>query len=311
MRFKRKYLIGAAIGIFMFITDLSVFAGTKLFVPLFIASLIVATGQIWVDFFTESRKQKEIETRFLDFVRNLAGAIKSGMPVSKSIIHVSKTDYGALSPYVLKLGYQVEWAIPVHKALLFFSNSTKNDIIRRSVATVIEAEQSGGNMEDVLESITSSLIEIKKIKEQRRASIHSQVIQSYVIFFIFIGVMIVVQNMLVPYLVGAGEGEEGGLFGGIGGGGGSLSGGISSQTRPSLVMDVEIRLDSFRNFAITLSRWFSSMRGVFVMLSLIQGFFAGVIIGKMAEGDITSGLKHSLILMTVAFLVMSFFKPGF
>jgi len=112
-------------------------------------------------------------------------------------------------------------------------------------------------------------------------------------------------------LVGAGEGEEGGLFGGIGGGGGSLSGGISSQTRPSLVMDVEIRLDSFRNFAITLSRWFSSMRGVFVMLSLIQGFFAGVIIGKMAEGDITSGLKHSLILMTVAFLVMSFFKPGF
>ena len=123
--------------------------------------------------------------------------------------------------------------------------------------------------------------------------------------------MIVVQNMLVPYLVGAGEGEEGGLFGGIGGGGGSLSGGISSQTRPSLVMDVEIRLDSFRNFAITLSRWFSSMRGVFVMLSLIQGFFAGVIIGKMAEGDITSGLKHSLILMTVAFLVMSFFKPGF
>ena len=46
------------------------------------------------------------------------------------------------------------------------------------------------------------------------------------------------------------------------------------------------------------------------MLSLIQGLFAGVIIGKMAEGDLTSGLKHSLILMTVAMLAMSLFKVG-
>ena len=133
------------------------------------------------------------------------------MPASKAIIHVSKSDYGALSPYILKLGYQVEWAIPVHKALLFFSNATRNDIIRRSIATVIEAEQSGGNMEDVLESITASLIEIKKIKEQRRASVHSQILQSYVIFFIFLGVMIVVQNLLVPYLMGTGD-SGGSLF---------------------------------------------------------------------------------------------------
>jgi flagellar protein FlaJ len=302
MRFKKDYLIGGAIGAFVLLINVIVFRGSRIFIPLLVASFFIATGQIWLDFFAENKRQKEIESRFLDFVRNLTGAIKSGMPVSKAIIHISKSDYGALSPYVLKLGHQVEWSIPIHKAMLFFSNSTKNDIIRRSIATVIEAEQSGGNMEDVLESITSSLIEIKKIKEERRASVHSQIIQSYVIFLIFIGVMVVVQNMLVPYLVGTGESDS--LFSG----GEGFATGIGSRNRPSVVMDVEIRFDSFRYFAITLSQWLSSLSGVFMMLSLIQGFFAGVIIGKMAEGDITSGLKHSIILMTIAFLVMSLVK---
>jgi archaeal flagellar protein FlaJ len=305
MKFDNKYLVGIAIGCFVFFVNIAMFKDSKLFVPLIIVSFVVGSFQFWVDFFQEGIRQKEIETRFVDFVRNLSGAIRSGMPVSRSIIHISKTDYGALSPYVIKLGHQVEWAIPVHKALLFFSNSTGNDVIRRAVATVIEAEQSGGNMEDVLESITMSLIEIKKIKEQRKASVHSQIVQSYIIFLIFIAVMILVQNMLVPYLMGDG-GEGGSLLGG------SALGGVGSSTGSAsdLQMTVTIKFGSLRGFVQSLSDWFVSLRGVFVMLSLIQGLFAGVIIGKMAEGDLTSGLKHSLILMTVAMLAMSLFKVG-
>ncbi len=305
MKFKNNYFVGIGIGLLILIVDIAVFWDTQWFIPIVVLALSVGWGQIWFDFFLENQRQKEIETRFLDFVRNLTGAIKSGMPVSRAIIHISKIDYGALTPHVVKLGHQVEWAIPVHRALLLFSNGTGNGVIKRAIATVIEAEQSGGNMEDVLGSITASLIEIKKIKEQRRASIHSQVLQSYVIFFIFIGVMIVIQNMLVPYLIGS----EGGLLGAdvsIG----SITGSTSSSVGSSLVMNVEIKFDSLANFVITLTRWFSSLRGIFIMLTLIQGFFAGVIIGKLSEGDIISGLKHSLILMTVSFFIMTIFRPG-
>ncbi len=310
MRFKQSYLIGIGIGAFIFLIDAIVFLNTPWFVPLIIVAISVGWIQIWLDFFMENQKQKEIETRFLDFVRNLTGAIKSGMPVAKSIIHISTIDYGALSPYVRKLGHQVEWNVPVHKSLLLFSNSTRNDVIKRSISTVIEAEQSGGNMEDVLSSITSSLIEIKKIKDQRRASIHSQIVQSYIIFMIFMGVMLVIQNMLVPYLIGSGSNE--GLFSGMSmsGGLGGLTGTSTTASSPSIVMDVEIRFDSVGSFIITLSRWFSSLRGEFLMLTLIQAFFAGVIIGKLSEGDLTSGLKHSIVLMTIAFFIMTLFKPG-
>jgi flagellar protein FlaJ len=306
MKFKKEYWIGITIGLIIAAIDYAVFKGTSWFIPILIVAVSIAWLQAWLDFFIENQNQKEIESRFLDFVRNLSGAIKSGMPVSKSILHVAKYDYGALTPYVKKLGYQIEWNIPVHKAFLLFSNSTRNDVIKRTIATVIEAEQSGGNIEDVLESITTSLIEIKKIKEQRRASVSSQVMQSYIIFFIFIGVMIVIQNMLVPYLVGS-KGTEG-LFSGMNSGSiGTVTGTTSSQG-PSLVMDVDIKFDSIASFVITLTQWFSSLRGIFIMLSLIQGFFAGVIVGKLSEGDVTAGLKHSIVLMTISFFVMTLTK---
>ena len=296
--FKRKYILGISIGVFIALIDFLLFFETAYFLPTIIFAISVAWGQMWLDFFIETKRQRDVEEKFVDFVRNLTGAIKSGMPVSRAIRHVSTIDYGALSPYVLKLGRQVEWAIPVHKALLFFSNATRSDIIKRAIATVIEAEQSGGNMEDVLSSITQSLIEIKKIKEERRAAIQSQVLQSYLIFFIFIAVMIVIQNLLVPTLLNQNSGGIGGL----------TTGSVSSNPSTT-VMTVEIEYDSLARFVITLSRWFVSLRGVFLMLSLIQGLFAGLIIGKLSEGDITAGLKHSLILVTSAFFIMSLFKP--
>jgi len=70
-------------------------------------------------------------------------------------------------------------------------------------------------------------------------------------------------------------------------------------------LEAEIDTSTIPSFVISLSKWFSSMKGIFLMLSLIQGFFAGVIIGKLSEGELSAGLRHSLILMTVAFFVMT------
>lgn len=293
MRFKEKYWYGIGIGIIVLIIDIVLFRTTRFFTPLIAVALTIGWSQIWIDYFIENSKKKEYEARFLDFVRNLVGAIKSGMPVPKAIIHVAnESDYGSLTPRIKKLAHQIEWAMPVHKALKNFAKNTENDIIIRAVSTVIEAEQAGGNMEDVLESITVSLLEIKKIKEQRRASIHSQMIQSYIIFFIFLGIMVVIQSFLIPYL-----GKMAGT---------NLAKGTVGETGMIGVQnDVHIDFSSTTSFIISIKDWFVSLKGIFLMLSMIQGFFAGIIIGKLSEGDLISGLKHSIILMTLAFIIMT------
>jgi archaeal flagellar protein FlaJ len=294
MKFKKKYWYGITFGIILLIIDILFFKGNKLFIPFIVLSVTLGWAQAWTDYFIESQRKKEYEGRFLDFVRNLVGAIKSGMPVPNAIIHTAnKSEYGSLNPHIKKLANHVEWSIPVHKALKNFARETENDVIIRSVSTVIEAELAGGNIEDVLESITSSLVEIKKIKDQRRASVYSQVLQSYIIFFVFLGIMLIIQNLLIPYL-------------GKMSGANLAKGSIGTGQVIGLAAKVPIDFSSVAGFFSTVKIWFISLQGVFLMLALIQGLFAGLIIGKLSEGNMASGFKHSLILMTIAFIIMSF-----
>jgi flagellar protein FlaJ len=293
MKTEKRHIAAMLLGVSLLIIDLFFFFKSFWFIPLIIISVTIGWSQYWIDFFIELQRQKNLEARFPDFVRYLVGAIKSGMPISKSISHVSKTNFGDLTPYVKKLANQVEWAIPIHKSLMIFAHDTKNPVIKRAIATVIEAEQAGGNIEDVLETVTDSVINIKKIKDRRKAGIHGQVIQSYVIFIVFLVVMIIVQNLVVPYVSNLSSptttAATEGIINPLGG----------------IITAIEIDYSSVSGFISTMGQWFLSLRGVFLMISLIQGFFTGIVIGKLAEGEIYPGLKHSLILMTLAFFVVS------
>ena len=43
----------------------------------------------------------------------------------------------------------------------------------------------------------------------------------------------------------------------------------------------------------------------FLYLLLIQGFFTGLVVGKLSENSIKPGIRHSFILMLAAFLISS------
>ena len=46
---------------------------------------------------------------------------------------------------------------------------------------------------------------------------------------------------------------------------------------------------------------------LFKQLIVIQGFFSGLVIGKMSEGKLISGLKHSIALMVIGYVTLSIF----
>ncbi|MCX6710767.1 MAG: type II secretion system F family protein [Candidatus Woesearchaeota archaeon] len=291
LRFEARHRIGIAIGIAFALLDFLILKQSPLFVPFLAVAAIIMGVQFFLDFFIENQRQKEIEEKFPEFVRNFVGAVSSGMSPSMAVISASKEDYGALTSNVQKLAHQIEWSVPFHKAIRRFADSTRSPIIRKAIATVIEAESYGGNIEDVLRSVTSSLMEVKKIRAERRASIHSQIMQSYVIFIVFIAIIIVIQNFLIPYMQSVSS-RSISMFGSIG----------PSMTIPNKAV---ISFSSFQTFVISFSQWLRSLNGIFVMLALIQGLFAGLVIGKLAEGDIRYGVKHSLILMMLAFIFIT------
>ncbi|MFH1332375.1 MAG: type II secretion system F family protein [archaeon] len=285
MKFKPSYMIGITVAVIVIALDiLFVYNNPELkrwFYAFLVVGVSIGWSQFWYDFFKENERQKEIELKFLEFVRALVGTVRSGISVPQAIIHASKKDYGALTPYTSKLANQLDWGIPIHEALITFSNDTKNSVIKRSIAIVIEAEQSGGDMEDVLESVTNSVVQVKKVKAERKSSTYSQIIQGYIVFFVFIGIMLLLQVKLFPLLTNvSGSLSEGlaasGMMGGVFGSGGE-----------------DINLDK-----------------LFFSLIMIQAFFAGIMVGKFSEGTIRQGLLHSLVLMTISALIVTTVKGG-
>ena len=281
LEFKKIYLVSVLIALFIIILDIYAYLEIPVFRRWFWAVLVVAInvswGHFWIDFARENKRQKEIELKFLEFIRNLVEAVKSGIPIPKGVLQVADKDYGALSPYIRKLAYQIEWGIPMHNALLIFANDSNNNVIKRSISIVIEADQSGGNIADILQSVANSVINIKRMKEERRSSIATQIVQGYMVFLIFIGIMLVLQVMLFPKL-------------------GAISGGLQGSASV-------LGLKSGEGDKIDLDL-------VFFVLVLIQGFFDGLVIGKFSEGSIKNGFIHSLILMTLSALIITTVKGG-
>ncbi len=279
MRLKKPHWIGIGFGIFIILIGMALlFYGGDVNIFLFLFG--IGAGVIALPFVVgiiiANNKEQKMNTMFLEFARNLAESVASGTPVSKSIVNVKGKNYGALSSHIVKLANQIELGIPVEKAFENFSYDIGSPVIKRAVALIQEAEKSGGEIDYILESVARSMSEIEKLKKERRAIIYNLVVQGYIIFFIFIGIMLVMQFKILPLTEGVGS-----L--------GLLSGDISSIQNAGT--------------AGTGTDNAQSLGRSFLYLLLAQGFFTGLTIGKLAEGSVKAGIKHSFILVIMAFLV--------
>jgi len=280
MKLKKFHWLGIVFGVIAIIVSAVFFnINRNLFYFILGLGIIIVVFPFVFSSVIESKEEREKDDMFLEFSRNLVESVKSGTPISKSIINLRAKEFGSLSPHIQKLANQISIGIPVSTALETFAYDTKSITILRSITLLREAEKAGGNISDILESVASSVAETEKLKKERRAAIYSIVVQGYIIFLIFIIIMLVMEFGLLPQMTqiseiggtpeaGAGLEELELPFGTLGGG-----------------VDVEL---------LSLS---------FLALLVTQGFFAGLIIGKLAEGNIKAGLKHSFILVALALVI--------
>lgn len=233
----------------------------------------------------ESKQEEEINSMFLEFSRNLAESVTTGTPISKSIVNMKKRNYGVLSRHIVKLANQIELGIPVGKALENFSSDIGSNVIDRAVGLIREAERAGGEIDYILDSVAKSISEIDKLKKERQAAVYNLVVEGYIIFFIFIGIMLVMQFKILPLVADIGS-VSALTSGDIGG----LQSGLSNQVEE----DPEEQVDLVESIGRS-----------FLYLLIAQGLFTGLVIGKISEGKVKRGIKHSAILVIAAFLTSS------
>lgn len=263
-------LVGSTILLFNFLF----IAGTY---PILVPILNVLGGLIALVppsliFYQRYKAKKEIEEQFVVFIRDLTDSIDSGMTLPLALEHCAKKDYFSLTPYIQDLAAQVGWGLPFKRALKTFAKNVNSRNISRAVETVIEAYRVGGKISETLSAIGTSLVTIDRIRKERSASVRGQIATTYLIFFIFIFILVVLQIFLIPTLA-----PKGPMAGGIEITGMKGVGGISPK----------IFTQSFVYFII------------------IQGFFSGLVTGKMAEGSVIAGFKHSILFITIGYTIFS------
>ena len=111
IKFKKKYLFGIILGLILIVLDTIYFLRSRWFFTFLIIALNIGWSQFWIDFFRENKRQKEIESRFLQFVRSLVSTVKSGVSIPNSIIQIADEEYGELTPYAKKLKNDINNAI--------------------------------------------------------------------------------------------------------------------------------------------------------------------------------------------------------
>ena len=209
---------------------------------------------------------REKEDKFLEFTRDLVENVKSGTPITQSILNLRAREYSALSQHIEKLANQIKLGISLENSLGIFAKETKSRMIRRAVRLISQAERAGGEVEKIIESVSKSVGQIEELKKERQATISTLTVQGYIIFVIFIGIMLVLEYMMLP------------LIGDIPG--------LSTQGLSVKAVDVD------------------SLSTPLLIIMLAQAVFAGLVIGKLSQGKIINGVKHSFLLLVITLLVV-------
>lgn len=227
----------------------------------------------------EARRVRGIEERFADFLRDVASGHQGGLTLPAAVIVASRGEYGPLTPEVQKMAEQLSWNLPFTEALERFAERVDTPLVRRAVNLILQANRSGGSTIEVLMAASRDAREIKSLETERRLTMSLYTVVIYVTFFVFLGVAAVLYASFVPKLVEASQAAQGAQLG--------ASGPVAGLGGPSL---------SLRDFQV-----------FYFMAAIMQGLGDGIVAGLMGTGRAALGLRHSFLMVLVAYVTFTFF----
>jgi len=257
--------------------------------------LIIAIPQLIFNYISY-REIKETELYYPVFLRDLVEATKAGLPLHKAIISVGNTNYGALTKEVKKMADQLSWNVNLINVLEQSKKRLgKNPVLTKIIRIMIETYKSGGSVADTLNSLSDTLSTIQETQKERESLLKQYVIAVYAISFVFIGIIVAINKLMVPIF----ETMAGGFSGGPVGVGSSspcitclYGGGIEC-------MPCSIYFNICSILGVDKTRVSCYYMGLFFSMSIIQAITGGLVAGQIGEGSTKAGIKHSLILFTI------------
>ncbi|MEK6926533.1 MAG: type II secretion system F family protein [Nanoarchaeota archaeon] len=268
MEIKKFHVFGIVFALVVVVLSFF-FAETDAFFFLIGIGIVIGITPFVSTIIYEAKIDNEKEEMFLEFSRDLVESVKTGTPISKSIVNMKNKPYGVMTPHIRKLANQISMGIPLSQALVVLSKDVETRSISRVLTLIGQAEKAGGDIGQILESVAGAVSLSDKLKKERKSTISSLVVQGYIIFLVFLIIILVMEFRILPMLSGI----------------------------------TNLKTISTSGVPLGSPTGVGDFSSAFLYLILIQGFFSGLAVGKLSEGSLKAGIKHSFALMVGAFLI--------
>jgi len=216
----------------------------------------------------DSSWRASIDKNIPKFIREVAEAGRSGLTLTRAIEVSAQRKYGPLSNELQRVVAQLSWGVPLEESLRSFAERVDTTLGRRTAQLIIEVSRSGGDVQEVLESINKHVSDLYMLERERKSSIRPYIAIIYVAAIIFLFTDILLIKTFLAEIATLQESQK------------------------------EVTTGAL----LTISLDVPTLTNILFHTAVIQGFFGGLVAGKMGEGMIGAGLKHCLILIVVSFL---------
>jgi archaeal flagellar protein FlaJ len=236
------------------------------------AILIVSVPLAFLDF-RESWRRRHIEEALPNFYRDLAGMNDSGMTLPNAVHLVAQSDYSTLTPYVRRLDNEMSWNTTFIDAIQRFRVRLATPLTDRSIDLIAKASKAGGDVSEVLRAAAKDSYEYITLQTERRNNMLIYVVIVFISFLVFVFVVYILVTTFLSVMANAG----------------SASGASSAGAQFGGSIDLPL------------------YTRIFTHAALIQGFFSGLVAGQMGEGRVVAGLKYSIVMLLIAWIMFRFF----
>lgn len=236
---------------------------------------IIALTPLAYFYEAKNRRERKIAAEMPDFLKKLASTNETGMTLTQSINLISNNNFGMLSTEVQKVHRDMQWGTDVSTALKKFANELRTNMSTKVITLITKASSSSGDIKDVLNIAASDARINEQIRRERFDGMLIYVVIIFISFVVFIYCVYTLTSSFIPVMATAASTSTGG----------------SSSTPSSVSYIKAFNPDDYVR--------------LFFHAALIQGLCAGLLAGQMGEGNWMSGLKYSLIMVVIAYLLFT------
>lgn len=257
----KKVMIGSVVaGIIFFVISLVFFLFSQTLDYMMVIALSIAVLPAAILGIIRNQWKAKIEKATPEFLRDLATASKTGIPLQVALEHASRRQYGPLTEELKKLVAHMSWGMNFNEALQKFSEDIDIPLIKKATVLIIEAGTHGGDLSNIFESTANYVENVNAWTAKRKMQTMPYIAIFYFSVVIFLFIIIIISTMMFAPMS-------------------EMSTNGAAIVKPILTTEESKR--------------------VFMHTALLESVFGGLIAGKINEDSFADGLKHAAILSII------------